>query len=68
MNHHVPPAVVRGQVTMPVRQPGGHVLTARVVTFEGLADGREHLVVTFGDPPPFPLVPPLCHRPRERER
>ncbi|GAA1477313.1 GTP cyclohydrolase II [Nocardioides aestuarii] len=56
MNHRVPPAVVRGQVTMPVRQPGGQVLAARVVTFEGLADGREHLVVTFGDPPQVPLV------------
>ena len=45
----VPPAVVRTAVTVPLRFPDGYRTTARVFTFEGLADGREHLALGLGD-------------------
>ncbi len=34
-----PPAAVRTAVTVPLRFPDGYATTARVFTFEGLADG-----------------------------
>src|SRR5919112_2063350 len=45
----VPPAVVRTAVTVPLRFADGYRTTARVFTFEGLADGREHLALALGD-------------------
>src|ERR671921_880577 len=45
----VPPAVVRTAVTVPLRFADGYRTTARVFTFEGLADGREHLALGLGD-------------------
>ena len=58
------PASVRRQVRLPIRLPGGEPVRARVYTFDGLDDGREHLVVALGDrvleprpgPPAVPLV------------
>ncbi|MEH1126451.1 GTP cyclohydrolase II [Micromonospora sp. CPCC 206061] len=44
-----PGAAVRRQVTVPLRFPDGYTSTARVFTFEGLADEREHLALGLGD-------------------
>ena len=45
----VPSATVRTAVTVPLRFADGFRTTARVFTFEGLADGREHLAIGLGD-------------------
>ncbi len=45
----VAPATVRTQVTVPLRFPDGYSTTARVFTFDGLADGKEHLAFGLGD-------------------
>ena len=46
---------VRARLTVPVRL--GEVDTvAEVVSFDGLADGREHLAILLGDPGDVPLV------------
>src|SRR3954447_8536806 len=45
----VPGATVRTAVTVPLRFAEGYRTTARVFTFEGLADGREHLAIGLGD-------------------
>ncbi len=45
----VPPATVRTRVTVPLRFPDGYATTAEVMTFTGLADGREHLLLGLGD-------------------
>ncbi|GIE87124.1 GTP cyclohydrolase II [Actinoplanes regularis] len=42
-------AAVRRQVTVPLRFPDGYATTAQVMTFDGLADGREHLLLGLGD-------------------
>ncbi|NJP34369.1 GTP cyclohydrolase II [Micromonospora thermarum] len=48
--HPVPPTTtIRTQVTVPLRFPDGYSTTARVFTFKGLADGREHLAFGLGD-------------------
>ncbi|KNH17846.1 GTP cyclohydrolase [Arthrobacter sp. ZBG10] len=45
----VPPAAtVRTQVTVPLRFPDGYSTTADVLTFHGLADGKEHLLLALG--------------------
>ena len=43
------PPAVRTAVTVPLRFPDGYATTARVVTFDGLTDGREHLALALGD-------------------
>jgi len=43
-----PTATIRTQVTVPLRFADGYATTARVVTFNGLADGREHLALRLG--------------------
>ncbi|MGY1831942.1 GTP cyclohydrolase II [Geodermatophilus sp. SYSU D01180] len=45
----VPSATVRTRVTVPLRFADGYATTAEVVTFDGLADGREHLLIGLGD-------------------
>ncbi|MBM0260238.1 GTP cyclohydrolase II [Micromonospora sp. 4G55] len=45
----LPLATVRTQVTVPLRLPDGYATTARVFTFDGLVDGREHLAFGLGD-------------------
>ena len=45
----VPQATVRRQVTLPLRTPDGYGTAARAFTFDGLADGREHLALGLGD-------------------
>lgn len=44
-----PAAEVRTQVVVPLRFPDGYAATADVVTFTGLADGKEHLLLGLGD-------------------
>lgn len=43
------PAAVRNRVTVPLQFSDGFTSTATVFTFDGLADGREHLLLGFGD-------------------
>jgi GTP cyclohydrolase II len=45
----VPPAAVRTQMSVPLRFADGYTTTARVFTFDGLADGKEHLALGLGD-------------------
>ena len=42
-------AAVRTRVAVPLRFPDGYATAGEVVTFTGLADGREHLAVGLGD-------------------
>lgn len=56
-------ATVRTQVTVPLRFPDGYATTARVFTFDGLVDAREHVAFVLGDgigsaDGPAPLVRP----------
>lgn len=41
-------ATIRSRVTVPLRFPDGFVATAEVLTFHGLADGKEHLLLALG--------------------
>ena len=45
----LPVATIRTQITLPLEFPDGYTTTARVFTFHGLTDGREHLAVGLGD-------------------
>lgn len=45
----LPVATIRTQVTVPLRFADGYSTTARVFTFDGLVDGREHLAFGLGD-------------------
>jgi GTP cyclohydrolase II len=49
------PATVRRQVAIDLRV-GNMVTSARVATFHGLVDGREHLAIGLGEPGHVPLV------------
>jgi GTP cyclohydrolase II len=49
MSEKLPVATVRTQVTVPLRLPDGYATTARVFTFDGLVDGREHLAFGLGE-------------------
>jgi len=49
MTEALPVATVRTQVNVPLRFPDGYATTARVFTFDGLVDGREHLAMGLGD-------------------
>jgi GTP cyclohydrolase II len=49
MTRTLPAATVRTQVTVPLRFADGYTTTARVFTFDGLVDGREHLAFRLGD-------------------
>ncbi|MEU8239611.1 GTP cyclohydrolase II [Actinoplanes missouriensis] len=42
-------ATIRRQVTVPLRFPDGYATSARVMTFNGLVDGKEHLALGLGD-------------------
>jgi GTP cyclohydrolase II len=42
-------ATIRTQVMLPLRFTDGYATTARVFTFDGLTDGREHLAFGLGD-------------------
>jgi GTP cyclohydrolase II len=44
-----PAASIRTRVIVPMRFPDGFATSASVFTFDGLADGREHLALGLGD-------------------
>jgi GTP cyclohydrolase II len=51
----LPTATIRTQVELPLRFADGYQTGARVFSFEGLVDGREHLAFALGDrTTPFP--------------
>jgi GTP cyclohydrolase II len=43
------PAEIRTRVRVPLRFADGYATTAEVITFTGLADGKEHLALALGD-------------------
>jgi GTP cyclohydrolase II len=45
----LPPATIRTQVELPLRFADGYTTDARVFSFHGLVDGREHLAFALGD-------------------
>jgi GTP cyclohydrolase II len=45
----LPVATIRTQVELPLRFAGGYTTGARVFSFDGLVDGREHLAFALGD-------------------
>ncbi len=45
----VPLAAVRSRVSVPLRFPDGFTAEAEVMTFNGLADGKEHLLLALGE-------------------
>jgi GTP cyclohydrolase II len=45
----LPVATIRTEVTVPLRFPDGYGTTARVISFDGLVDGREHVALGLGD-------------------
>jgi GTP cyclohydrolase II len=54
----LPAARPRTEVVVPLRFADGYATTARVITFDGLVDGREHLALALGTPDGVPLVRP----------
>ena len=74
---HLPAATIRTQVMLPLRFADGFGTTARVYTFDGLADGREHLALGLaggggicgsGGPAAGPDPQRVLHRRRPRAR
>ena len=49
MTMRLPTAMIRTQVMLPLRFADGYATDARVFTFDGLVDGREHLAFALGD-------------------
>ena len=49
MPRSLPVATIRTQLTVPLRFTDGYATTARVFTFDGLADGLEHLALGLGE-------------------
>jgi GTP cyclohydrolase II len=45
----LPTATIRTQVELPLRFADGYTTDARVFSFDGLVDGREHLAFALGD-------------------
>jgi GTP cyclohydrolase II len=45
----LPGATVRREVTLPVRTQDGFTTSARVFSFQGLVDGKEHVALALGD-------------------
>jgi GTP cyclohydrolase II len=56
MTETAAPARVRGQVALPLRFDDGYATDARVFTFTGLRDGREHVALALGDRAVVPSV------------
>jgi GTP cyclohydrolase II len=54
----LPEATTRTSVVTPLRFGDGFATSARIITFSGLVDGREHVALALGDPPAVPLVRP----------
>jgi GTP cyclohydrolase II len=53
-----PPAAIRTQLALPLRFTDGYTADARVFSFDGLVDGREHLAFALGEPNAVPLIRP----------
>ncbi len=49
MTTRPPPATIRTQLVIPLEFADGYAADARVFTFHGLVDGREHLALGLGD-------------------
>jgi GTP cyclohydrolase II len=49
MSPTLPAATIRTQVSVPLRFGDGYATTARVFTFDGLVDDREHIAFGLGD-------------------
>ncbi|APA94109.1 GTP cyclohydrolase II [Nocardia seriolae] len=49
-------AGIRTRVRIPLAFADGYSTTAQAVTFDGLADGREHVALVLGEPGATPLV------------
>jgi GTP cyclohydrolase II len=49
MSDTLPLATIRTQVTVPLRLLDGYTATARMFSFSGLVDSREHLALGLGD-------------------
>jgi GTP cyclohydrolase II len=49
MTTRLPTATIRTQVELPLRFADGYVTDARVFSFDGLVDDREHLAFALGD-------------------
>jgi GTP cyclohydrolase II len=49
MPHQLLPATIRAQLTLPLRFPDGFTTAARIFSFHGLVDGREHVALGLGD-------------------
>ena len=49
MTQRPPTATIRTEVVLPLRFADGFSADARVVSFDGLVDGREHLAFALGD-------------------
>lgn len=45
----VTPATIRREVLLPFRLPDGSLTPARLFSFDGLSDGREHVALALGD-------------------
>ena len=61
-----PAATVHGCVSVPVTLADGRTTTARVYTFDGLVDGRDHIALALG---PYPMAfvdDPSAHAPLVR--
>jgi GTP cyclohydrolase II len=58
MSRSLGTATIRAQLTVPLRFADGYATTARVFTFDGLSDGREHLAFGLGSRADVPLVRP----------
>ena len=52
----VVPATVRRQVGLPLRLGDTHEVPARISSFDGLSDGREHVALALGDRSRGPLA------------
>jgi GTP cyclohydrolase II len=52
----LPAATIRTELTVPLRFADGYATVARVFSFHGLADGREHLAFGLGDRAEAPTV------------
>jgi GTP cyclohydrolase II len=59
MTMRPPTATIRTQVAVPLRFADGYATNARVLSFDGLVDGGEHLAFALGDPGrSVPLIRP----------
>jgi GTP cyclohydrolase II len=61
MSPALPKATIRQQVRLPLRFADGYTTAARVLTFDGLVDGLEHLALGLGgyaEPPQKDALPP----------